>query len=88
LNQVLVEESRPVSKTISVVVIGRSLNQQERMRLRSASQTPLAIVAELPTAPQALERIESAAPASRAGAAERRAGALFSIGRTHPAGFA
>ena len=51
-----------MSKTISVVVIGRSLNQQERMRLRSASQTPLAIVAELPTAPQALSELNRLRP--------------------------
>jgi pilus assembly protein CpaE len=43
-----------VSKAISVVVIGRSLNQEERTCLRTSSQTPLAIVAELPSAPQAM----------------------------------
>ena len=51
-----------MSKAISVVVIGRSLNQQERMRLRSASQTPLAIVAELPNAPQVLDELNRLRP--------------------------
>jgi pilus assembly protein CpaE len=51
-----------VSKAISVVVIGRSLNQQERTRLRSSSQTPLAIVAELPNAPQVLEELNRLRP--------------------------
>lgn len=37
-----------VSEAISVVVIGRSLNLQERTRLRTGSQTPLSILAELP----------------------------------------
>jgi pilus assembly protein CpaE len=51
-----------VSKAISVVVIGRSLNQQERTRLRSSSQTPLAIVAELPNAPQVLDELNRLRP--------------------------
>jgi len=51
-----------VSKAISVVVIGRSLDQQERTRLRSASQTPLAIVAELPNAPQVLDELNRLRP--------------------------
>ncbi len=51
-----------MSKAISVVVIGRSLNQQERTRLRSASQTPLAIVAELPNAPQVLDELNRLRP--------------------------
>ncbi len=51
-----------MSKAISVVVIGRSLNQQERMHLRSSSQTPLAIVAELPNAPQVLEELNRLRP--------------------------
>jgi pilus assembly protein CpaE len=51
-----------VSKGISVVVIGRSLNQQERTRLRSASQAPLAIVAELPNAPQVLDELNRLRP--------------------------
>ena len=49
-------------KAISVVVIGRSLNQQERTRLRSSSQTPLAIVAELPSAPQVLDELNRLRP--------------------------
>lgn len=51
-----------MSKAISVVVIGRSLNAQERLRLRSASQTPLAIVAELPNVPQALDELNRLRP--------------------------
>ncbi len=51
-----------MSKAISVVVIGRSLDQQERTRLRSASQTPLAIVAELPNAPQVLDELNRLRP--------------------------
>jgi len=51
-----------VSKAISVVVIGRSLNQQERTRLRSSSQTPLAIVAELTNAPQVLDELNRLRP--------------------------
>ncbi len=51
-----------MSKGISVVVIGRSLNPQERTRLRSASQTPLAIVAELPNAPQVLDELNRLRP--------------------------
>jgi pilus assembly protein CpaE len=51
-----------VSKAISVVVIGRSLNAQERLRLRSASQTPLAIMAELPNVPQALDELNRLRP--------------------------
>jgi pilus assembly protein CpaE len=51
-----------VSKAISVVVIGRSLSQQERTRLRSASQTPLAILAELPNAPQVLDELNRLRP--------------------------
>lgn len=51
-----------MSKAISVVVIGRSLNQQERTRLRSSSQTPLAIVAELPNAPQVLDELNRLRP--------------------------
>ncbi|MBL8172041.1 MAG: AAA family ATPase [Acidobacteria bacterium] len=51
-----------MSKAISVVVIGRSLNQQERTRLRSSSQTPLAIVAELPNAPQVLDELNRLKP--------------------------
>ncbi|MBK9313952.1 MAG: AAA family ATPase [Acidobacteria bacterium] len=51
-----------MSKAISVVVIGRSLNPQERTRLRSASHTPLAIVAELPNAPQVLDELNRLRP--------------------------
>ena len=51
-----------MSKAISVVVIGRSLNQQERTHLRSSSQTPLAIVAELPNAPQVLDELNRLRP--------------------------
>ena len=43
-------------------MIGRSLNQQERTRLRSSSQTPLAIVAELPNAPQVLDELNRLRP--------------------------
>ncbi|MGH9766135.1 MAG: hypothetical protein ACREAB_01770, partial [Blastocatellia bacterium] len=51
-----------MSKAISVVVIGRSLNPLERTRLRSASQTPLAIVAELPNVPQVLDELNRLRP--------------------------
>ena len=51
-----------MSKAISVVVIGRSLSAQERLRLRSASQIPLAIVAELPNVPQALDELNRLRP--------------------------
>ncbi|MFN0113003.1 MAG: AAA family ATPase [Blastocatellia bacterium] len=51
-----------MSKAISVVVIGRSLSQQERTRLRSSSQTPLAILAELPNAPQVLDELNRLRP--------------------------
>ncbi|MGE0885043.1 MAG: AAA family ATPase [Blastocatellales bacterium] len=51
-----------MSKAISVVVIGRSLSQQERTRLRSASQTPLAIVGEFPNAPQVLDELNRLRP--------------------------
>ncbi|MBI1765741.1 MAG: AAA family ATPase [Acidobacteria bacterium] len=37
-------------KTLSVVVVGRTLNLQERVLLRNACQTPLVILAELPRA--------------------------------------
>ncbi len=57
-----VRNRKAVSKAISVVVIGRSLDQQERTRLRSASQTPLAIVAELPNAPQVLDELNRLRP--------------------------
>src|SRR5262249_12609133 len=39
-----------------------SLNAQERLRLRSASQTALAIVAELPNVPQALDELNRLRP--------------------------
>jgi pilus assembly protein CpaE len=58
----LSEEEKPVSRAISLVVIGRSLSQQERACLRSASQTPLSIVAELPGAPQAVEEVQRLHP--------------------------
>lgn len=51
-----------MSNAISIVVIGRSLNQEERTCLRASSQTPLAIVAELPNAPQALEELHRLRP--------------------------
>lgn len=51
-----------MSNAISVVVIGRSLSQQERTHLRSASQTPLSIIAELPNAPQALDELNRLRP--------------------------
>ncbi|HKX26521.1 MAG TPA: AAA family ATPase [Blastocatellia bacterium] len=51
-----------MSKAISVVVIGRSLNQQERTRLRSSSHTPLAILAEFPVTPQVLEELNRLRP--------------------------
>lgn len=51
-----------MSKAISVVIIGRSLSQQERTRLRSASQTPLAIVGEFPSAPQVLDELNRLRP--------------------------
>jgi len=58
----LSEEVKVVSRAISVVVIGRSLSQQERARLRSASQTPLSIVAELPNVPQAIDELNRLRP--------------------------
>jgi len=56
------EDTNSVSKAISVVVIGRSLSQQERTYLRSSSQTPLAIVAELPNAPQVMDELNRLRP--------------------------
>ena len=51
-----------MSKTLSVVVIGRSLNLQERVQLRAATATPLALLAELPNAPEALEELRRLRP--------------------------
>ncbi len=45
-----------------MVVIGRSLSQQERAHLRSASQAPLSIMAELPASPQAVEELNRLRP--------------------------
>ena len=49
---------------ISVVVLGRSLTRQERVLLRSASHnlSVVAIVAELPNAPQVLEEMNRLRP--------------------------
>ena len=58
----LSEVEKPVSRAISIVVIGRSLSQQERACLRSASQMPLSIVAELPSAPQAIDEVHRLRP--------------------------
>lgn len=46
-----------VSDAISVVVIGRSLSLQERTRLRTGSQTPLSILAELPFSGQTVDEL-------------------------------
>jgi len=43
-------------------VIGRSLSQQERMLLRTSCKVQLAIVAELPNAPQVLEELNRLRP--------------------------
>ncbi|MFM8392899.1 MAG: hypothetical protein ACKOB4_03115, partial [Acidobacteriota bacterium] len=51
-----------MSNAISIVVIGRSLSQQERMLLRTACKVQLAIVAELPNAPQVLEELNRIRP--------------------------
>ncbi|HZS06380.1 MAG TPA: AAA family ATPase [Blastocatellia bacterium] len=51
-----------VSEAISVVVIGRSLTLQERTRLRTGSQTPLSILAELPFGGQTVEEINRLHP--------------------------
>lgn len=49
-------------RSISVVIIGRSLTQQERTRMRSAASVPISIVAELPNNTQALEQINRLRP--------------------------
>jgi pilus assembly protein CpaE len=53
-------------KTLSVVIVGRNLNLQERVLLRSACQTPLAILAELTgttqTATQIFEELNRLRP--------------------------
>jgi pilus assembly protein CpaE len=53
-------------KTLSVVIVGRNLNLQERVLLRSACQTPLAILAELagatPTTTQVFEELNRLRP--------------------------
>lgn len=46
-----------VSDAISVVIIGRSLTLQERTRLRTGSQTPLSILAELPFSGQTIDEL-------------------------------
>ncbi|MFN0121014.1 MAG: CpaE family protein [Blastocatellia bacterium] len=46
-----------MAEAISIVVIGRSLSLQERTRLRTGSQTPLSILAELPYSNQAIDDI-------------------------------
>ncbi|HYE74152.1 MAG TPA: AAA family ATPase [Blastocatellia bacterium] len=51
-----------MSKPISVAVIGRSLTQEERTQLRSASSHPLSIVTELPNDPQSLEQLQRLRP--------------------------
>lgn len=51
-----------MSNTISIVVIGRSLSQQERTLLRTSSKVPLAIVAELPNAPQVVDELNRIRP--------------------------
>ena len=51
-----------MSNAISLVVIGRSLSQQERMLLRTACRVQLAIVAELPNAPQVIEELNRLRP--------------------------
>jgi pilus assembly protein CpaE len=51
-----------VPKALSLVVIGRSLDPQERMQLRNATPSPLSVVAELPTAPQSLDELNRLRP--------------------------
>lgn len=51
-----------VLRSISVVIIGRSLTQQERTCMRGASSVPLSIVAELPNSTQTLEQINRLRP--------------------------
>jgi pilus assembly protein CpaE len=59
-----VRTRKTVPNAISVVVLGRSLTQQERVLLRSASHnlSVVAIVAELPNAPQVLEEMNRLRP--------------------------
>ncbi len=49
-------------RSISVVIIGRNLTQQERTRMRSAASVPISIVAELPNNVQAIEQINRLRP--------------------------
>ncbi|NOT60991.1 MAG: AAA family ATPase [Acidobacteria bacterium] len=49
-------------KALSLVVIGRSLDPEERMQLRNATPSPLSVVAELPTAPQSLDELNRLRP--------------------------
>jgi pilus assembly protein CpaE len=51
-----------VVRSISVVIIGRNLTQQERTRVRSASSVPISIVAEFPNSLQAIEQINRLRP--------------------------
>ncbi|MFN7621535.1 MAG: AAA family ATPase [Acidobacteriota bacterium] len=51
-----------MSNAISIVVIGRSLSQQERMLLRTSCKVQLEIVAELPNAPPGREDLNRLRP--------------------------
>jgi pilus assembly protein CpaE len=54
--------SSTVPKALSIVVIGRSLQAEERAQLRSVGSLPMTVVAELPTAPQVLEEVNRLRP--------------------------
>ena len=49
-------------RSISVVIIGRSLTQQERTQMRSATGVPISIIAELPNNLQSLDQISRLRP--------------------------
>ncbi len=49
-------------RSISVVIIGRSLTQQERTQMRSATGVPISIIAELPNNLQALDQVNRLRP--------------------------
>jgi pilus assembly protein CpaE len=51
-----------VLRSISVVIIGRSLTQQERTQMRSATGVPISIIAELPNNLQSLDQISRLRP--------------------------
>ncbi len=49
-------------RSISVVIIGRSLTQQERTQMRSATGVPISIIAELPNNLQSLDQVSRLRP--------------------------